>query len=414
MAGIYDTLAQARLDTAALGADAEKAARGAEAWKKAQAIKAAADTAKAAPAAAGPWYSNPTRSIGLPAVSPKAAGIGAKALGVAGRAATIAAPAIEAGRTAMVAASPTMTGADVAEQGFGGAGKLATAGLGATGGAALGAMTGPAAPIAVPLGALVGGALGYYGGGAAISGAKRMLGLDPRTPYERLPESAAPMATPPGAALALAPATGTPMDEGVRAPKLEFVESDAPIPSPTQAFGAVARPAPVRDTFVNRAVPGSLASFFGASMNQKRLATSEAQNIAAAEAQASRDMEAQKINATLAAATNVSPKEQAEAAILQERQRLAAAETDPTKKYAILGGYSPPAGAQPKVLDTLSTPGSGAVVMQQGDQVRTVPIRPAPQATIESLRAYAKAQGKTMTDTQLRSTASAQGIQVTN
>jgi hypothetical protein len=69
----------------------------------------------------------------------------------------------------------------------------ASAGAGAAGGAALGAMTGPAAPVAVPLGALAGGAYGYWAANKAIEGGRNAAGVDPRAPVDQL---AAPPAAP--------------------------------------------------------------------------------------------------------------------------------------------------------------------------------------------------------------------------
>jgi quercetin dioxygenase-like cupin family protein len=54
-------------------------------------------------------------------------------------------------------------------------------------------MTGPAAPIAVPLGALAGGAYGYWAANKAIEGGRNAAGVDPRTPVDQL---AAPPAAP--------------------------------------------------------------------------------------------------------------------------------------------------------------------------------------------------------------------------
>lgn len=119
--------------------------------------------------------------------------------------------AMEAGDVAGVALNPNSTLSDVSTQAAEGAGKLATAGLGAKAGAALGAMTGPAAPLAVPALSVAGGALGYFGGEKAIEAGRRMLGLDPNSPAERL--AAMPAAASSTAAQAAAPINPTDPNE---------------------------------------------------------------------------------------------------------------------------------------------------------------------------------------------------------
>lgn len=151
------------------------------------------------------------------------------------------------------------------------------------------------------------------------------------------------------------------------------------------------------ERWVNRAEPGSLASFFGAAMNQKQAATQEAAARAAA----------LKLPET---AKNV-----AEATAIQQRIALAASEADPVKKAAILAGHNPPESkAQIPLGNQPMTGADKTMVVYENGVAKSVPIQQPPQATIESLQAYAKAQGKTMTPAQLRNMAAAQGIAVTN
>lgn len=88
--------------------------------------------------------------------------------------------------TAVVAQNPNASPVDVATQASQGVGRMASTGLGAAGGAALGAMTGPLAPVAVPLGAIAGGAYGYWAGNKAIEAGRSALGVDPRAPVDQL------------------------------------------------------------------------------------------------------------------------------------------------------------------------------------------------------------------------------------
>lgn len=108
------------------------------------------------------------------------------------------------------AAAPGSTGLDIGQQVAEGAGRMASAGLGAQAGAAVGAFGGPAAPITVPLGAAVGGALGYFGAGKLMEKGREMLGSDPRSAYDRLKDGAdTPLTAPtPAAQQAALPATG--------------------------------------------------------------------------------------------------------------------------------------------------------------------------------------------------------------
>lgn len=112
----------------------------------------------------------------------------------------------EALDVADVAMNPAATGIDVATQAAQGLGRLGAAGSGAAGGAALGAMTGPLAPLAVPIGALAGGALGYYGADKAIEAGRAAVGVDPRAPVERLGK-----VQPPPAAVAAQPVSPPPL-----------------------------------------------------------------------------------------------------------------------------------------------------------------------------------------------------------
>jgi hypothetical protein len=99
----------------------------------------------------------------------------------------------EALDTADVAMNPAATGIDVVTQGAQGMGRVGAAGVGAASGAALGAMTGPLAPVAIPLGALAGGAAGYFGGEELIKAGRTALGVDPRAPVERLGQVSMPL-----------------------------------------------------------------------------------------------------------------------------------------------------------------------------------------------------------------------------
>ncbi len=85
-----------------------------------------------------------------------------------------------------MAQNPNASPVDVATQASQGVGRMASAGLGAAGGAALGAMTGPLAPVAIPLGAIAGGAYGYWAGNKAIEAGRSALGVDPRAPVDQL------------------------------------------------------------------------------------------------------------------------------------------------------------------------------------------------------------------------------------
>lgn len=94
----------------------------------------------------------------------RVAGPAAVGLGIAG----------EGAQVANVASNPNSTSLDVGAQVATGAGRLASAGLGAKAGAALGALAGPLAPVAVPLGAIAGGAGGYWAADKAIDGGRSL------------------------------------------------------------------------------------------------------------------------------------------------------------------------------------------------------------------------------------------------
>ena len=154
--------------------------------------------------------------------------------------------AVEAPGVAAVAGDADSTGVDVATQVAGAGGKLAAAGLGAKAGAALGAFGGPAAPVTVPLGAMLGGAAGYWGADKLIEGGRSLAGADTRDPAEQVAQRAAPPAAttlrtrpedtfagPPAAAAgAASPATdpGAPrrVDRPGQSPLFTNVADDAP------------------------------------------------------------------------------------------------------------------------------------------------------------------------------------------
>lgn len=138
----------------------------------------------------------------------------------------------EALDVADVAMNPAATGIDVATQAAQGLGRLGAAGSGAAGGAALGAMTGPLAPLAVPIGALAGGALGYYGADKAIEAGRAAVGVDPRAPVERLGQVTQPL-----------PPTGAGAGRGFVNPAA-VVPASAPGPMPTAADAGSAPVAP--------------------------------------------------------------------------------------------------------------------------------------------------------------------------
>lgn len=168
---------------------------------------------RAAPPAAAP--ATPARAPAGNAVGPTAVGLSAipEALDVAD-----------------VAMNPAATGIDVATQAAQGLGRLGAAGAGTAGGAALGAMTGPLAPLAVPIGALAGGAAGYWGANKAIEAGRTAVGMDPRAPVDRLGQIAQPL-----------PPTGAGAGRGFVNPAA-VVPASTPGSAPTAADGAAAAP----------------------------------------------------------------------------------------------------------------------------------------------------------------------------
>lgn len=166
-----------------------------------------------------PAPAQPAAAAATPGAAPGAASAPTSRLGRIARTASNAVGPIgvglaaipEALDTATVAMNPNATGIDVATQGAQGASRVASAGLGAAGGAALGAMTGPLAPVAVPLGAIAGGALGYFGADKAIQAGRTAVGSDPRAPVDMLPQpapAAIPAAAPPRLGAVQRPGTG--------------------------------------------------------------------------------------------------------------------------------------------------------------------------------------------------------------
>lgn len=124
----------------------------------------------------------PRQRIAAPPGAPAAPGLGlptaaSAAARMAGRAGAAAGVIGEGLQVADVATNPNSTGLDVAGQVATGAGRLASAGLGAKAGAALGALTGPLAPVAVPLGAIAGGAGGYWAADKAIQGGRSLVSM---------------------------------------------------------------------------------------------------------------------------------------------------------------------------------------------------------------------------------------------
>lgn len=122
-----------------------------------------------------------------------------------GSAGAAAAGVPEALRVGNVFTHPNASWNDVATQTAEGLGRWGTAGSGAATGAILGA---PLGPLGSAVGAVGGGAFGYYAGDKAIRGLRSMMGLDSRSPDEQL---RAPVAKAPVAAVApAAPALPAP------------------------------------------------------------------------------------------------------------------------------------------------------------------------------------------------------------
>ncbi len=139
----------------------------------------------------GPTAGQRIGGLNYPPQPPPQPGLGQRIrtgkLGRLGKIGLPVAAGLEAINVANVAADPTTTGADVATQVAEGAGKVAGGYLGAQLGGALGVAGGPFAPVTVPLGALAGGAAGYFGGEQLIKKGREFFGGDPRSPAEQLP-----------------------------------------------------------------------------------------------------------------------------------------------------------------------------------------------------------------------------------
>ena len=118
-----------------------------------------------------------------------------------GKVLRVAAPAMEAKDVYDVASDPNSTKIDVGTQVAEGSAKLASAALGAKGGAVLGA---PLGPVGAAVGGLAGGAAGYFGGEKLIGGLRSLTGSDPRSPDEQISARAQTLRAP--AAPAQAPA----------------------------------------------------------------------------------------------------------------------------------------------------------------------------------------------------------------
>ena len=136
---------------------------------------------------------------------------------------------------ARVAANPNATKVDVATQQFQGFGRFGAAGAGALTGAAVGA---PLGPFGSAVGAVAGGALGYYAADKAIEGGRNLVGTDPRAPVDRLPAAGALPAAP-------APAVAAPYPETVGNRQLASQVSPQAVAesvaNPSNPAGAVTR-----------------------------------------------------------------------------------------------------------------------------------------------------------------------------
>jgi len=350
MAGIFDTLAQVTTETKGFGADAEKTRRGAEAWARAQELKAAKMAAPTAPTGvaygAGKAVGKAVGGRLVPALA-----IGDMGFGMADQAEATTAGATPENRPER--ALKILAGADVTGLGAR-IGRTLSGGdfFGATPGAppSFGAVLAAASPI-TPAPVMATQADVRKSDNAIAANAPSQVADG---------AWAAPHGASPGIGAQLEAGPATPSVSSSRDANGNLVLTNAPpgpaaaggaravSPGTMPAFGAMATPAPVRDTYQNKAAGGSLASFFGASMNEKKLATEEARNTAAAEAQAARDMEAQKINATLAAATAkqaVSPKDAAEAARVGAILEAARGARTPEERNALLTGHAQGANA---------------------------------------------------------------------
>lgn len=125
----------------------------------------------------------PAPQTGLRGALDTAGKVAGKALRVGGGLAAAYEPAKN---TYDVARDNNTSKLDVATQAAEGTGKAASTWLGTTSGAALGAMTGPLAPVAIPVLATAGGVAGYYGADKAIKGLRGAFGMDERSPLERI------------------------------------------------------------------------------------------------------------------------------------------------------------------------------------------------------------------------------------
>lgn len=125
----------------------------------------------------------PAPATGLRGAAQTASNVAGKALRVGGGLAAAYQPAKE---TYDVARDNNTSKLDVATQAAEGTGKAASTWLGTTSGAALGAMTGPLAPVAIPVLATAGGVAGYYGADKAIKSLRGAFGMDERSPLERI------------------------------------------------------------------------------------------------------------------------------------------------------------------------------------------------------------------------------------
>ena len=132
---------------------------------------------------------------------PVAPSIGQRAMGAvkasAGPGMILASAIPEQLNVGKVLANPNADGVDVANQQVQSGTRMLSAGLGAVAGGTMGAATGPLAPVLAPLGAIAGGAYGYYAADKAIEGGRNLAGVDPRAPVDRLPAAAAEAPQPP-------------------------------------------------------------------------------------------------------------------------------------------------------------------------------------------------------------------------
>lgn len=205
---------------------------------------APARPAPAAPAAA-PRADAVVRGTGFTVTEPpKAPSMASRALGAvrgaAGPALMVAGAVPEQMDVASVAANPNTTKNDVLTQQAQGAGRYASAALGAATGGALGLMTGPAAPVMAPLGALAGGAYGYFAANKAIEGGRNLLGTDPRAPVDRMPAAPAVAAPAPVVPAAAAPYPETAANRTLAPPASPQAVATA-VANPANPAGAVTR-----------------------------------------------------------------------------------------------------------------------------------------------------------------------------